>query len=100
MQTRSTLAGGRSSSTLATSSTPQVTRLLSGGPQTELGLQPKPFGEACYTYWQGGDSVNNDELQGIHVICQMNECIPLVVKAMRDCVNETGLAQLFRRLHS
>ena len=21
----------------------------------KLGLQPKPFGEACYAFWQGGD---------------------------------------------
>jgi len=25
----------------------------------KLGLQPKPFGEACYAFWQGGDFIKN-----------------------------------------
>jgi ribulose-bisphosphate carboxylase large chain len=29
----------------------------------ELDLQPKPIGEACYTFWQGGDFIKNDEPQ-------------------------------------
>jgi len=61
----------------------------------KLGLQPKPFGEACYAFWQGGDFIKNDEPQGNQVFCQMNECIPEVVKAMRACVKETGVAKLF-----
>merc|ERR1712156_705527 len=61
----------------------------------KLGLQPKPFGEACYAFWQGGDFIKNDEPQGNQVFCQMNECIPEVVKAMRACVKETGRAKLF-----
>merc|ERR1712149_118626 len=61
----------------------------------KLGLQPKPFGEACYAFWQGGDFIKNDEPQGNQVFCQMNECIPEVVKAMRACVKETGSAKLF-----
>jgi ribulose 1,5-bisphosphate carboxylase large subunit-like protein len=27
----------------------------------KLGLRPKPFGEACYAFWQGGDFIKNDE---------------------------------------
>merc|ERR1712003_569997 len=61
----------------------------------KLGLQPKPFGGACYAFWQGGDFIKNDEPQGNQVFCQMNECIPEVVKAMRACVKETGSAKLF-----
>ena len=61
----------------------------------KLGLQPKPFGEACYSFWQGGDFIKNDEPQGNQVFCQMNECIPEVVKAMRTCVKETGSSKLF-----
>merc|ERR1711972_684551 len=61
----------------------------------KLGLQPKPFGEACYAFWQGGDFIKNDEPQGNQVFCQMNECIPEVVKAMRACIKETGVAKLF-----
>merc|ERR1719311_872405 len=61
----------------------------------KLGLQPKPFGEACYAFWQGGDFIKNDEPQGNQVFCQMNECIPEVVKAMRACIKETGKAKLF-----
>jgi ribulose-bisphosphate carboxylase large chain len=41
----------------------------------KLGLQPKPFGEECYAFWQGGDFIKNDEPQGNQVFCQMNECI-------------------------
>merc|ERR1712176_421937 len=61
----------------------------------KLGLQPKPFGEACYGFWQGGDFIKNDEPQGNQVFCQMNECIPEVVKAMRACIKETGSSKLF-----
>merc|ERR1711972_828221 len=61
----------------------------------KLGLQPKPFGEACYAFWQGGDFIKNDEPQGNQVFCQMNECIPEVVKAMRACIKVTGESKLF-----
>merc|ERR1711988_1743864 len=61
----------------------------------KLGLQPKPFGEACYAFWQGGDFIKNDEPQGNQTFCQMHECIPEVVKAMRACVKETGSSKLF-----
>merc|ERR1712139_195423 len=61
----------------------------------KLGLQPKPFGEACYAFWQGGDFIKNDERQGNQIFCQMNECIPEVVKAMRACIKETGESKLF-----
>ena len=61
----------------------------------KLGLQPKPFGEACYSFWQGGDFIKNDEPQGNQVFCQMNECIPEVVKAMRAAIKETGSSKLF-----
>jgi len=61
----------------------------------KLGLQPKPFGEACYAFWQGGDFIKNDEPQGNQPFCQMHECIPEVVKAMRVCIKETGKAKLF-----
>ncbi|CAE7724103.1 rbcL [Symbiodinium sp. CCMP2592] len=37
----------------------------------KLGLQPKPFGEACYAFWQGGDFIKNDEPQRNQVFCQM-----------------------------
>jgi ribulose 1,5-bisphosphate carboxylase large subunit-like protein len=30
----------------------------------KLGLQPKPFGETCYAFWQGGDFFKNNEPQG------------------------------------
>merc|ERR1712222_106989 len=61
----------------------------------KLGLQPKPFGEACYAFWMGGDFIKNDEPQGNQIFCQMNECIPEVVKAMRACIKETGESKLF-----
>merc|ERR1719399_1587291 len=61
----------------------------------KLGLQPKPFGEACYAFWLGGDFIKNNEPQGNQVFCQMNECIPEVVKGMRAAIKETGQAKLF-----
>merc|ERR550514_2326944 len=61
----------------------------------KLGLQPKPFGEACYAFWMGGDFIKNDEPQGNQVFCQMNECIPEVVTAMKASIKETGKAKLF-----
>jgi len=61
----------------------------------KLGLQPKPFGEACYAFWMGGDFIKKDEPQGNQIFCQMNECIPGVVKAMRACIKETGESKLF-----
>merc|ERR1712025_1073828 len=44
---------------------------------------------------QGGDFIKNDEPQGNQIFCQMNECIPEVVKAMRACIKETGQSKLF-----
>merc|ERR1712151_995674 len=61
----------------------------------KLGLQPKPFGEACYGFWQGGVFIKNDEPQGNQTFCQMNECIPQVVKAMQMAMAETGQGKLF-----
>ena len=61
----------------------------------KLGLRPKPFGEACRAFWQGGDFIKNDEPQGNQVYCQTDECIPEVVYAMRVCIQETGVAKLF-----
>jgi ribulose-bisphosphate carboxylase large chain len=60
-----------------------------------LGLRPKPFGEACYAFWQGGDFIKNDEPQGNQVFCQMFDCIPVVVTAMQACMKETGASKLF-----
>jgi len=44
----------------------------------------------CYAFWMGGDFIKNDA-----PFCQMNECIPEVVKAMRACIKETGESKLF-----
>eukprot|EP00435_Cladocopium_sp_Y103_P052646 s2072_g16.t1 len=60
-----------------------------------LGRGTTNGGLACYSFWQGGDFIKNDEPQGNQVFCQMNECIPEVVKAMRACVKETGSSKLF-----
>eukprot|EP00972_Heterocapsa_arctica_P020769 3060068-Heterocapsa_arctica.AAC.1 len=40
--------------------------------------------------WQGGDFAKNDETQGNQIFCRMNECIPEVAKAMRECLKETA----------
>merc|ERR1719282_2237188 len=52
-------------------------------------------GPSCCAFWQGGDFIKNDEPQGNQVFCQMTECIPEVVKAMRACIKETGESKLF-----
>jgi len=63
--------------------------------KSTLGLEPEPFSEVCYGFWQGGDFVRNDVPQGKQVFCQINECIPEVVKAMRACIKETGVSKPF-----
>jgi len=63
--------------------------------KNDKGLQPKPFGEACYASWQGRDFKQNDEPQGNQIFCQTNECIPEVVKAMRACIKETSESNVF-----
>lgn len=61
----------------------------------KLGLQPKPFADAAYEFWLGGDFIKNDEPQGNQVFAPMKETIPLVVDAMKRAQDETGEAKLF-----
>ena len=49
----------------------------------KLGLQPKPFGGACYAFWLGGNFSKDYEPQGNQTICWMSECVPEVVQARR-----------------
>ena len=61
----------------------------------KLGLQPKPFADAAYDFWLGGDFIKNDEPQGNQVFAPMKKTIPLVVDAMRRAQDKTGEAKLF-----
>lgn len=61
----------------------------------KLGLRPKPFADACFDFWLGGDFIKNDEPQGNQVFAPMKETIPLVADAMRRAQDETGQAKLF-----
>lgn len=61
----------------------------------KLGLRPKPFADACFDFWLGGDFIKNDEPQGNQVFAPMRETIPLVADAMRRAQDETGQAKLF-----
>ncbi len=61
----------------------------------KLGLRPKPFAEAAYQFWLGGDFIKNDEPQGNQVFSPMRETIPLVYDAMKRAMDETGEAKLF-----
>ena len=61
----------------------------------KLGLRPKPFADACYEFWQGGDFIKNDEPQGNQVFAPMKDTIPLVADTMRRVQDETGEAKLF-----
>jgi len=61
----------------------------------KLGLRPKPFAEAAYQFWLGGDFIKNDEPQGNQVFAPMKETIPLVADAMKRAQDETGQAKIF-----
>ncbi|WP_428686726.1 ribulose-bisphosphate carboxylase [Roseibium sp.] len=61
----------------------------------KLGLRPKPFADACYDFWLGGDFIKNDEPQGNQTFAPMKETIPLVADAMKRAQDKTGEAKLF-----
>nr|ACZ28625.1 ribulose bisphosphate carboxylase [uncultured organism] len=61
----------------------------------KLGLQPKPFADAAYDFWLGGDFIKNDEPQGNQVFAPMKKTIPLVVDALKKAQDKTGKAKLF-----
>ena len=58
--------------------------------EPKLGLHPKPFGEACFAFWMGGNFIKNDEPQGNQVFCLMSLCFPEVAKAMQGVMKESG----------
>ncbi len=61
----------------------------------KLGLRPKPFADACYDFWLGGDFIKNDEPQGNQLFAPLRETIPLVADAMKRAQDKTGEAKLF-----
>jgi ribulose-bisphosphate carboxylase large chain len=61
----------------------------------KLGLRPKPFAEAAYQFWLGGDFIKNDEPQGNQVFAPVKQTMPLVYDAMKRAMDETGEAKLF-----
>jgi ribulose-bisphosphate carboxylase large chain len=61
----------------------------------KLGLRPKPFADAAYGFWLGGDFIKNDEPQGNQLFAPMKETIRLVADAMRRAQDKTGQAKLF-----
>lgn len=61
----------------------------------KLGLQPKPFADAAYDFWLGGDFIKNDEPQGNQIFAPLKKTIPLVVDAMKRAQDKTGEAKLF-----
>ncbi|MFV0462514.1 MAG: ribulose-bisphosphate carboxylase [Nostocoides sp.] len=61
----------------------------------KLGLRPKPFADAAYEFWLGGDFIKNDEPQGNQTFAPLKETIPLVYDAMKRAMDETGEAKLF-----
>ena len=61
----------------------------------KLGLRPKPFANAAYDFWMGGDFIKNDEPQGNQVFAPMKKTIPLVVDAMKRAQDDSGQAKLF-----
>ena len=61
----------------------------------KLGLRPKPFAEAAYQFWLGGDFIKNDEPQGNQLFCPMKKVIPMVADAMKRAQDETGEPKLF-----
>ena len=61
----------------------------------KLGLRPKPFADACYDFWQGGDFIKNDEPQGNQIFAPLRENVRLVADAMKRAQDKTGQAKLF-----
>ena len=61
----------------------------------KLGLRPKPFAEAAYQFWLGGDFIKNDEPQGNQLYARMKDVTPLVADAMKRAQDETGEAKIF-----
>ena len=61
----------------------------------KLGLRPKPFAQACYDFWLGGDFIKNDEPQGNQVFAPLKETVIAVRDAMVEAQNKTGQAKLF-----
>ncbi len=61
----------------------------------KLGLRPKPFAEAAYQFWLGGDFIKNDEPQGNQTFAPLKETIPLVYDSLKRAQDETGEAKLF-----
>ncbi|HFB65469.1 MAG TPA: ribulose-bisphosphate carboxylase [Aeromonadales bacterium] len=61
----------------------------------KLGLRPKPFADACYDFWLGGDFIKNDEPQGNQRFAPFKETMTLVAEAMKRAQDETGEAKLF-----
>lgn len=61
----------------------------------KLGLRPKPFADACYDFWLGGDFIKNDEPQGNQTFAPMKDTIRLVADAMKRAQDKTGQAKLF-----
>jgi ribulose-bisphosphate carboxylase large chain len=61
----------------------------------KLGLRPKPFADAAYDFWLGGDFIKNDEPQGNQIFAPLKETITLVADAMRRAQDKTGEAKLF-----
>ena len=61
----------------------------------KLGLQPKPFADAAYDFWLGGDFIKNDEPQGNQLFSPMKETIPLIADALKRAQDKTGQAKLF-----
>ncbi len=61
----------------------------------KLGLRPKPFADAAYQFWLGGDFIKNDEPQGNQTFAPIKQVLPLVYDAMKRAQDETGEAKLF-----
>lgn len=61
----------------------------------KLGLKPRPFADAAYDFWLGGDFIKNDEPQGNQPFAPMKEVIPMVVDAMKRAQDKTGQPKLF-----
>ncbi len=61
----------------------------------KLGLRSKPFADACYQFWLGGDFIKNDEPQGNQLYAPMREITPMVADAMKRAMDDTGQAKIF-----
>ena len=64
----------------------------------QRGTQHEPCGEACDDFWQGGGIIKGSKPQSDMTICQLTKYDPGGLKATRDSIKETCVANVIGKL--